>query len=298
MHCIDDMDPGTHQPVMTWDLSPSGDLLATGAADFSTKVYSVSSGMRIVRLSPLLKSKYNSAEGLVFSSDGSQLASVIGKKIELFDSATWTLTHTLKGHISKITDIQFSHHGPFLATVGGKQLRYWDTSSGREICSFTAHDKMIYSCDFAASGELVATAASDQTVRLWTFPSGELLGAYQGHTGKVFYARFSCDAKWIASWQLNSRVEDWKCPADGELHLWNSTTYEVVLRLPGYCKDFRFSPEGRWLGMAPENGEVMIIEMSTGEIRYRLPPSQLLAFSPLESGVLTAEGNDLVFWRL
>ncbi|MDB5345110.1 MAG: hypothetical protein JWP89_3487 [Schlesneria sp.] len=115
-YVIDDMDPETRQGILVFDLSADGQFLATGMADFTTKVYSLHTGQRLARLHPEKKTSYNTAEQVRFSPDTQLLACAKGKTIDLFETKQFAKVGELKGHTSKAHLLDWSADGRTLIT--------------------------------------------------------------------------------------------------------------------------------------------------------------------------------------
>jgi WD40 repeat protein len=295
---VDDMDPGTHQPVMEWALLPCGELLVTGVADFTTKVYSTSTAERLHRLTRLKKNAYNPHEMFRVSSDGKQLASLMSRRIDIISTEDWSVVHTMKGHTSRISEMAFSPNGSFLATSGGKQLRYWNTESGEEIRTVLGHKKLVNGCCFLPDGKGVITWSDDKTVCCWSFPGGEQIWSYEDHIDGVCNLRMSPSGGIMASRHILP-ASDWRYPGNGRLHLWSRTSRQTITAFDvGYFGTNEFSPCGQWLAVATANKEVLLIEVDTGTIKHELPQSEVVGFLPDSSGIITADGNDIVLWKL
>ncbi|HET9269925.1 MAG TPA: hypothetical protein VFO31_17235, partial [Vicinamibacterales bacterium] len=110
--------------------SPTGDLVASGSADGTVKLWSPTSGLLLqtISVSP------SWVRALAFSGDGRRLAAGTGDhNIYLYDIPSGTLLRTLRGANSAIVAMDFTGDGWFLAasTTRDKTLYIWRTDGDR-----------------------------------------------------------------------------------------------------------------------------------------------------------------------
>jgi WD40 repeat protein/serine/threonine protein kinase len=145
--------------------SPDGRLVAAAGEDRDIRLWAVSSGKLVRKLS----SHTGRISGLAFSPDGRQLASSghDGKAV-LWDVATGQLLHTLKGHQGMVTSVVWSPDGQRLVS-GGEDgtARLWDARSGQPVLTLKGHEKAVASVAFSPDGRSILTGSLDGTARLW-----------------------------------------------------------------------------------------------------------------------------------
>ncbi len=119
------------------DLNRDATLAATGAADFSAKIWDATSGeeRRTLKHRHIVKS-------VNFSADGSRLATGSNdKKLRIFDLAgvggeepSAEPVATFEGHESNIKQVLFADDGAgeLLSCADDKTLRFWDARAGVE----------------------------------------------------------------------------------------------------------------------------------------------------------------------
>lgn len=293
---IDDMDPGVHSPIMVAAISPDGLFLATGAADFTTKVYAIHTGQRLNRISAILKSKYNSADYLSFTADGSILLAVTGAKVELIGCQTWSCQKVLK-HKSKITSVCSSPDSRQIATTAGKNAVLWKCKNSDGLVSLSGHTKTAHCSDFSPDGRMLATGGADHAVILWDTNTGSVLEVYKEHSGTVFNVLFSADGASLISAHLCVNG-DWQAGPTSEIHIWDTRTLRCRFKcsVDGTISSLTISSDGRWLSCSACH--TTIIDICNGLVIHTVPDSEASAFLADCSGIVTSDGNDLVLWDL
>jgi WD40 repeat protein len=290
-HVINDMDPGTHQSILTLDISPCGKHVVTGVADFTTKVYSTQTGQRILRLHPLKKSFYNAAELIRFSPTGKYVACAKGKTIELFETETFSKVIDLKGHTSKAHLMKFTPDGRTLISCAGKFMKLWDIATFKERIQLTEHAKLLGSLGVAPNGKFFVTGGEDKRVLIWSLPDAKLVGEYKGHTHFVLDVAVSEDGSRIASWDM-----------DKTLHIWDVGTCKTIATHSGVNRRSTFIPgsnififhnDETW---PSEMKDLLVVDAQDGKVVQRLGLSSGGAVAPDGSWLATTDGLDVAIW--
>ena len=284
-HVIADMDPDTRQEISIFDVSACGKYLATGMADFTTKVYSTQTGERITRLHPVKRDYYNVAEQIRFSPVGDYLACAKGRTIEYFRIGDFAKLGELKGHTSKAHLIAISPDGRTLISCGGKYVKLWDMTTFTERATLTRHGRLLGSLEVAPDGRFFATGGEDKQIFVWSLPDGGELGAYHHHTNFVFDLAISPDGQTIASWDMSQT-----------LHLWNVATGTTIACLEKVWGRSKFLPNDNLLIFCGELAGTLVIDPTNGEILQRLPASGDVAVAPDGSWFASIDGNDIAIW--
>ena len=164
--------------------SPDGQLLASGGADGTTRLWAVQSREVLHTLSG------PTAEGIAvaFSPDGKLVASACADgTVNMWTVQSGALAFTLKGHTAPVTAVAFSRDGKVLATASAdKTVKLWTVQTRQEIRSFPAHTAWVTTVAFSPDGRLLATASTDKTIKLWALrPPGKPRKAQQAPTSQT-----------------------------------------------------------------------------------------------------------------
>jgi WD40 repeat protein len=149
--------------------------------------------------------------------------------------------------------------------------------------------------DFAPDGQrLAARHAGDQrTVQIWNvLRRGEPL-ALRGLRWPVFALRFSPDGRRVAA----AGCDRTTAGHPHEVKVWDAITGKELATLTGQGHVFNlvFSHDGRWLALGGENGQVTVLDWTSGEQLMRQArhkgPVTALAFSRDGKRLATAGAN-------
>jgi WD40 repeat protein len=183
-----------------------------------------------------------------------------------------------------------------------------------ELVPQTGHGDMIDHVAFAPDGRLLATAGG-YTVKLWSPESGLLLRTLRVNTLTPAMA-FSPDGKVLVVGEgmgadVESSVVEQLHPTGVayQIQFWDVKSGELLRKVKGHSfwvSDVEFSPDGRWLATAGSEGEVLLRDGVTGQVRTEIrgkvksdkavwprlqfsADSSLLAFSDRASDVQVVE---------
>jgi WD40 repeat protein len=282
--------------VYDLEFSPDGQLLAAGAGNGITEIWSITpQGPRRLLALPA------SGGGIccvAFSPDGTTVAAGIEGSIEganlgkLWDvspegGGEWLTLPAVEG---QGPDVDFSPDGHLLAISRDyTHVSLHDAVTGEKAISIDASGPST-GIDFSPDGSRIATSGA-YGAAIWDAASGDQLLRLEGHEDWVNKVRFSPDGDRLVTGS-----------DDGSFRLWDASTGEQLLVLEdhdGFDWGAAFSPDGRLLATAGD-GRVKLWDAITGrQIRTLAETSFVMnvVFSPdgdrLAAGL--GEGNARVW---
>ncbi|MEM9487573.1 MAG: protein kinase [Myxococcota bacterium] len=221
--------------------------------------------------------------------------------IRLWDIASGTLVHTLRGHGNAISKVTFSPDGTQLASAGyDRTMRIWSVASGRERAAL-AHDGPVYDVAFTPDGSLLASGDDSGAIRLWNPAAPERAPeVLRGHQDAVFDVAFSDDSRMLASAGMDAAVRVWhrggtpirvfrghsafvlhvafvagsrrlvSASEDSTIRVWNLPERVDELRGSAQVTTLAFAPDSRTLGAAFSDGSGVLWQVADSA-RTELP---------------------------
>lgn len=178
--------------------SPDGQRLAATSNNNTTKVWDISTALQetsvgdnsnVATDKELLTLRGHNAPvwGIVFSPDGTRLATASQDGARVWDAATGEELLLLNDD-GAIYGIAFSPDGTRLATSSEENgmVTVRDAATGKQLLSLFGHTRAVYAVAFTPDGSRLVTASGDATVKIWDVVSGEELLTLYGHTARIF----------------------------------------------------------------------------------------------------------------
>ncbi len=184
-----------------------GEMIASGSADQSIKLWNVGSGKCLHTFTE----HQHWVCSVAFHPQQNILASgSYDRTIKLWDLGTGCCTATWSGHTSGVWCIAFSPAGDFLVSSGIDQtIRVWEVATGTCQQVLTGHENWVMAVAISPDGQWIASGSADHTVRLWSAERGELMHTLTGHTNSVWSVAFGPDGKHLASGSDDKTIRLW-----------------------------------------------------------------------------------------
>ena len=248
--------PHAHdQAIIDLQLNEGGTLLATLGLDQLIRLWKIGNAY------PLAAERQvtgNSAKGVVFSTDGKQLA--VGDDtgvVQIWDMDNEGEPMILHKHNSQVWALAFSPVDNLLASGDRMgQINLWNTENDTLIRTIAAHESSIWTLVFTADAKTLISV-SDLQIRIWNVETGNALStlSYEGG-GRFTHARLSPDGSSLAT-----------SSTDGMARIWNLHQGIVTQEIKADDNalwSLAFSPDGRYLATASSDEVVVLWELATG----------------------------------
>lgn len=269
--------------VLTVDISPDGQWLATGSNDKTARLWT-----RNGRLLQTFKHQ-NTVHRVTFSADSQRVitASLDGTV------QVWSLDgerlHHIQAHDQPVWGVDASPDGQWIASAGGdRTLRLWH-SDGRPAATWPT-SQIPWSVAFTPDSQGVVAAVVDGTLQRWTI-QGEALSPLVGHRAEVWDVDVCPGTHQIVSVSSDHTLKIWSregtllhdleppdsgallgvdCSDNGQFvaasskdskgHIWRSdgTFIRTVEGHRATIRDAALAPEGTFAATASDDGTVRL----------------------------------------
>jgi WD40 repeat protein len=221
---------------------------------------------------------------IAFSPDGMRVATAESDKARIWNVLSGKPLTTLSEHSEAVGRVVFDPQGKYLATTGAHQpVRVWDSSAGQLVATIPVN-KEVWDIVFGQDGNRLAAVLSDTHKKVWEIPSAQEVHLADGQVDQLF--GFTLKNDW-----------DMKNPSKAEKMLQDRTGWIVYRdsKLDPAISFRAFSPDGKYLATAKNDGSVVVRDASTGKSLFKHSSTQggvrRIVFSP-DGGALAVAGSD------
>ncbi|MFM7220083.1 MAG: protein kinase domain-containing protein [Nodosilinea sp.] len=283
------LESGRHS-VSALAFSPNGRALATAATDGTVYLWDIANGERLYRfgasLGPWGIGHRSQVTAMVFTPDGQRL--ITGdEKGQLIE---WNLAQYRQRHRLPLTPWGVC---AMLLTADGKILVVGSGDGRIYLCQrdqdyrstvLIHHQERIIALALGPGGGTLVSASGDRTIRFWSLPTGYLIHTVTTSNSLITALAGHPQDDRVVSGDQFGRVQLWSPGITGE-QLGQFTSPVTALTL---------SPDGQWLGLGLEKGQISILRLPWQGSQEDLVvgwPVHSLAFSP-DSRIMVSGGSD------
>jgi WD40 repeat protein/tRNA A-37 threonylcarbamoyl transferase component Bud32 len=282
--------PGHELAIGILSFGRDGQTLATGSDDGTARIWDLAR-RRVVHV---LRGHDGPIGAVALRPDGTLLATAgVDRVVRLWDVTTGAAWRALEGHEGIVRSVAFSRDGGRLASAGDDgTARIWDLALGRTVHTLPGHGRSALRVAWSPDGSLLASVDGEAVLRLWDAREGRLFKSFGEPDGVRFTfsaVAFSPDGRWVA---YGSGVE-------GEIFVRDVQTGDLAWALLGSqaARDLAFSPDGRRLLSADEDGSLRLWDLALGQEVFRLRGHagavRAGAFSP-DGARIASAGSDRI----
>jgi WD40 repeat protein len=238
--------------------SPDGSKLFATTNDGSVYSRNIGDGQLVI----FAESHSNEVTSFSFSPDGNKVATgSLDRTVKLWDASTGKLLRTIRGHGDWVTAVHWSPDGRYLLSGDTDGLiKMWDLLAV-EMPWSDEKPASVVATSFTPQNELLAIGLGvNRNLKVWNLSDGKVVTDL-GSSETVDSAAFSKDATLVA------------VAVAPEVRIYSLKTGTSISTLADRVKDvysLQFSPDGTKLLSGNSEGNIIVSEVSTGQIVKRL----------------------------
>lgn len=327
-------DNGHRAVVLSLAANTNGELLLSGAADKTAKLWDLKNG----KVLKTFVGHGTTPTSVGFGPETNQVFTASGDSlVRIWDVESGKQLRTIKVGSSAVLKARLSPESGILAsTTMGEPPRLFDVKTGREISDLAGSQGISLGLAISSDGALIASTSTDGTVRIWDLLKSKDKDVVVTQDGMITSFAFSGDGRRVFSLGIEGTVKvldteklhvtsldigdiensfSLAVPRNGRTFAVNSNNgLDIRDSVSGATKrsilfdqglaNLCFSANGKLVAASPTGqDETIAWDVVSGEERHRFKgrsvPTGAIAFSPKDSHLLTlgTEGTVLV-WDL
>jgi WD40 repeat protein len=238
--------------VFSVSISNKDDVVVTGGADCSVRLYDATSGNEVRRIDghveAVLRVSFSPSNKKIVSSSADMTAII-------WDTVTGDQLTRLEGHDGEVLDAIFLTDMVVMTASNDSTLRTWKVDTGQMIRVFSGHKSAVTTCISMAKGTQAISSSFDKTIRIWEVDSGLELLMLAGHAGVIYGLDLSRDQRKLLSCASDQMVKVWDLDEGLEIETLHLHSYAVT--------SCAFDPTGCWIVTGGIDKTVRLFELNS-----------------------------------
>jgi WD40 repeat protein len=223
-----------------------------------------------VKLKKTLMGHASNINKIIYSPNGSRLASVSDKKIKIWDTYSGACLKTLDEHIDEVTSVAYSPDGTRLASAGNNTVKIWNAENGACLQTLSGYRGTVLSVIFTPDGKSLAgwsfdseafIGKIDSFIQIWDVNTGTYLRTLSGPNARVIRTlkgkefAYSPDGMKVAI-SIDKIIKIW----DVE----NGACLRILCEHDDIVNTVAFSPDEKWLASGSRDKTIKIWDTESG----------------------------------
>lgn len=216
---------GHASSINSMAFSPDGQMLASGSADKTIRIWKLDSA--VVRYT--LSGHLSLVDALAFSPDGRILASGSWDyTIKIWNLETGELIRPLCLHSGWIKSVAISPDGQTLVSGSAdRTIKIWNLNTGEVQKTLSGHSSAVHCLAISPDGQILASGSADKTIKIWNLGNGELKLTLDEHSDAVNSLVFSPSGQILIGGSADKAIRVWNLTSGALLHTLNGHSEAV-----------------------------------------------------------------------
>jgi WD40 repeat protein len=201
---------GHREGVNSIVISPNEEILASGGADTSVKVWSLRTGEEIRTLGGWFSKPHSKSVNSVAISPNGQILATASEdaKVKIWNLSTGKLLYSdLCEHSKSIYCVAISPDGQILASGSADStIRLWNLGTGKKSDTLIGHLDAVNSVAISPDGQILASGSADKTIIIWNLRTGKTIDTLSTHSWPINTVAFSLDGQFLVSSSGNNTI--------------------------------------------------------------------------------------------
>ncbi|MDA0181702.1 WD40 repeat domain-containing protein [Solirubrobacter phytolaccae] len=246
-----------HHAAPVWAVKAvSGDVVATGSADFSVGIWAAQDA-RPLRVLEGHTAWVNAVAG--FAAGTRVLSGSSDSTLRVWDIGSGALLGTLHGHDGWINAVAVSPDGEIAISGASDQVAsVWTLEPRRRLITLVGHSAAVTGVALSKSKAVAATCSADGTVRLWRTADGaalRVIGCAHETLTPFTSVHFVSDSGALVASSLDGRI--WTTDED-------CVSLRLLAQVPGRVWGLAVLADGRHVAVPSIDGRLRVLSADSG----------------------------------